>query len=309
MNNLSQLTRQHYEKNEADASLVSKVSEILDALPDGSVDSVRLAGLDQFHVRGLAATEQLAQIVGIQRGAAILDAGSGLGGPSRYLASTYGCRVIGVDLSPSYVGVAQLLAQRTRLDELVSYEIGDLTALPFGDSCFDVVWTQHVVMNIPARERLYLELRRVLKPGGKLAFYDVLATDANLKPHFPVPWAENDETSFLFTEGETVTALQRAGFTIATWNDVTAEALEWIGQQRQPTQGFSLGVVLGQRLGEMSANLARNIREGRVRFVMGVCTADGERSAKPKTSLEFLLQEVAGNPKPEATGEQEAADG
>jgi hypothetical protein len=113
----------------------------------------------------------------------------------------------------------------------------------------------------------------------------------------------------LFTEGETVTALQRAGFTIATWNDVTAEALEWIGQQRQPTQGFSLGVVLGQRLGEMSANLARNIREGRVRFVMGVCTADGERSAKPKTSLEFLLQEVAGNPKPEATGEQEAADG
>jgi SAM-dependent methyltransferase len=99
MSNLSQLIRQHYEKNEADSSLVSKVSKILDSLPDGSVDSVRLAGLDQFHVRGLAATEQLAQIAGIQRGAAILDAGSGLGGPSRYLASTYGCRVIGVDLS------------------------------------------------------------------------------------------------------------------------------------------------------------------------------------------------------------------
>jgi sarcosine/dimethylglycine N-methyltransferase len=307
MSNLSQLIRQHYEKNEADASLVSKVSKILDSLPDGSVDSVRLAGLDQFHVRGLAATEQLAQIAGIQRGAAILDAGSGLGGPSRYLAGTYGCRVSGVDLSPSYVAVAQLLAQRTRLDELVSYEIGDLTALPFGDSCFDVVWTQHVVMNIPERERLYLEFRRVLKSGGKLALFDVLATDANLKPHFPVPWAENGETSFLFTEGETITALQRAGFTIAAWNDVTAEALAWIGQQRPPTQGFSLGVVLGSRGGEMLANLARNVREGRVRFVMGVCTADGEQSATPKTSLEFVLQEVAGTGKPRATGEQEAA--
>jgi len=121
--------------------------------------------------------EQLAQIAGIERGATILDAGSGLGGPSRYLASTYGCRVIGVDLTPSFVAVAQLLAQRTGLNTLVSYQIGDLLALPFPDSCFDAVWTQHVVMNIPDRERVYREFRRVLKPGGKLAFYDVLATD------------------------------------------------------------------------------------------------------------------------------------
>jgi sarcosine/dimethylglycine N-methyltransferase len=287
MNNLSQLIRQHYEKNEADASLVSKVSKILDSLPDQSVDSLRLAGLDQFHTMGLAATEQLAQIAGIQRGAAILDAGSGLGGPSRYLASTY--------------------AQRTHLDELVSYEVGDLSSLPFGDSSFDVVWTQHVVMNIPERERLYLEFRRVLKSGGKLALFDVLATDANLKPHFPVPWAENGETSFLFTEAETITALQRAGFTIAAWNDVTAEVVEWFGQQRPPATDFSLGIVLGPRLAEMLANLARNIRENRIRFVMGVCTANGEQSAKPKTSEEFRLQEVAGNRKPGATGEQEAA--
>jgi sarcosine/dimethylglycine N-methyltransferase len=138
---------------------------------------------------GLAATEQLAQIAGIERGAAILDAGSGLGGPSRYLASTYGCRVIGADLSPSFVAVAQLLAQRTGLNALVSYQIGDLLALPFPDSCFDVVWTQHVVMNIPDRERVYREFRRMLRPGGKLAFYDLLATDASLELHFPVPWA------------------------------------------------------------------------------------------------------------------------
>jgi hypothetical protein len=126
MNELAKLTRQHYEKNEAGANLLSKVTKILDSLPDGSLDSSQLAGLDQFHVMGLAATEQLARIAGIERGAAILDAGSGLGGPSRYLA-------------------------------------------------------------------------------GKLAFYDVLATDASLELLFPV-------------------------------------------------------------------------REGRVRFVMGVCTADGARS-------------------------------
>ena len=116
MNELFNLIRQHYEKNEADTSLVSKVTTILDSLPEGSVDSSQLAGLDQFHVMGLAATEQLAQIAGIERGATILDAGSGLGGPSRYLASIYGCRVIGVDLTPSFVAVAQLLAATNRFE-------------------------------------------------------------------------------------------------------------------------------------------------------------------------------------------------
>jgi sarcosine/dimethylglycine N-methyltransferase len=86
MNELFKLTRQHYEKNETEASLLSKVTKILESLPDGSVDSSALAGLDQFHVMGLAATEELAQMAAIERGSAILDAGSGLGGPSRYLA-------------------------------------------------------------------------------------------------------------------------------------------------------------------------------------------------------------------------------
>jgi sarcosine/dimethylglycine N-methyltransferase len=278
MNELSKLTRQHYEKNETGASLLSKVTNILDSLPDGSVDSSVLAGLDEFHVMGRVATEQLAQIAAIERGATILDAGSGLGGPSRYLAGTYGCRVIGVELSPSFVAVAQLLAQRTGLNALVSYQIGDLLALPFPDSCFDVVWTQHVVMNIPDRERVYREFRRMLRPGGKLAFYDVLAADGGLELHFPVPWAESSETSFLLTQDETSSVLVTAGFAITAWNDVTIEALNWIGQQRPPTQGFNLGLVMGPRFGEMSANLARNIREGRIRFVMGVCTADGTRS-------------------------------
>jgi hypothetical protein len=62
MNELFKLTRQHYEKNETEASLLSKVTKILESLPDGSVDSSQLAGLDQFHVMGLAATEQLAQM-------------------------------------------------------------------------------------------------------------------------------------------------------------------------------------------------------------------------------------------------------
>ena len=277
MNELSQLTRQHYEKNETGNSLLSKVSSILDSLPDKPIESSRLAALDQFHIMGLEATKQLAQLAGLQSDAAVLDAGSGLGGPSRYLASTYGCRVVGVDLSASFVDVAQLLAQRTRLSALVSYQTGDLLALPFPDTSFDVVWTQHVVMNISDRERVYREFRRVLRPGGKLAFFDVLAADTKPEVHFPVPWAESSETSFLFTQDETSFVLVNAGFTITTWNDVTAGALNWISQQRPGAQGLNLGVVMGPRFGEMGLNVAQNTREGRIRFVMAVCTADGKQ--------------------------------
>jgi len=127
MNDLSKLTRQPYEKNEAGPAWSPK-----------SLKSWILCRLDRSTLRSLlawtnftswlAATEQLAQIAGIERGTTILDAGSGLGGPSRYLASTYGCRVIGADLSPSFVAVAQVLAQRNGLDALVSFYGPELTS-------------------------------------------------------------------------------------------------------------------------------------------------------------------------------------
>jgi ubiquinone/menaquinone biosynthesis C-methylase UbiE len=82
--------------------------------------------------------------------------------------------------------LAQLLAQRTGLNALASYQTGDLLALPFPDRGFDVVWTQHVVMNIQDRERVYREFRRILMSDGKLAFFDALAADTKPELHFGV---------------------------------------------------------------------------------------------------------------------------
>jgi len=277
--NTAELTRQHYDAVEDDQSLMAKVIQLLDAQIDGPVDVMQLAGLDQFHVRGLAATEELAKLVNIQREMKILDAGSGLGGPARYLAETYGCNVTGVDLTPSFVAVSKLLAERTGMSNLVSYKIGDLAALSFPDANFDVVWTQHVVMNIRDREQVYREFRRVLKPSGKLAFYDVFAADDKPEPLFPVPWAESSETSFLLTKAETIAAFERVDLTLSVWNDVTAAASAWIDQPKPPSpQGLSLATVMGPRFADMSANLVRNIREGRIRLVMGSCDATSARS-------------------------------
>src|SRR5215475_11902378 len=73
----------------------------------------QLGTLDQFHTRGLAATKDLAELTGITGGMTVLDVGSGVGGPARFLAATYGCAVTGVDLSEPFVEAARYLTGRT----------------------------------------------------------------------------------------------------------------------------------------------------------------------------------------------------
>src|SRR5499427_3823917 len=144
-----------------------------------------LAGLDQFHTRGLAATSELARLAGIAADMSVLDVGSGVGGPARFLAKTYGCRVTGVDLSEAFVDAARYLTERTGLSGKVSFQTASALELPFDAGRFDVVLLQHVAMNIADRPRLYREIRRVLKEGGKFATYD--AVSSNGEPHYPVP--------------------------------------------------------------------------------------------------------------------------
>ena len=150
--------------------LSSQRSESLGALGAGPLTATQLAGFDQFHIRGLAATVELAELMGVKRDDLVLDAGSGIGGPSRYLAETFGCPVIGVDLAPSFVAVAQLLADRSGLRDRLEYQVGNLLDLNFPDEHFDIVYTQHVVMNIRDRDRLYQGIRRVLKTGRYIRF-------------------------------------------------------------------------------------------------------------------------------------------
>ena len=265
-NNLNQNIQAHYAKPDIGKQILAaleKAGKDIDRLTPGD-----LAPIDEFHIRGRAATLELAQAAGVDSTKRVLDVGSGLGGPARALAREFGCQVTGIDLTEEYCRVAEMLSGRIGLSTHLEFLQGDALDLPFADATFDVVWTEHVAMNIPDKSRLYRQMHRVLKPGGTLAIYDILAGPAG-PVHFPVPWARVPQSSFLATPDELRLFLDEAGFRIADWADTTDLARAWFaalaGKVRKeglPPLGFHL--LLGPEFKEMARNQRRNLDEGRI---------------------------------------------
>lgn len=265
-NAVNEAIRTHYGRPDLAAVILAALEDAGADLQQLSLEA--LAPIDEFHIRGRAATLELAQAAGLRSTMRVLDIGSGIGGTSRCLAKEFGCRVTGIDLTDEYCQVASMLTARVGLDALVDYRQGDATNLPFADNEFDVVWSEHTAMNIPDKRRLYGEMHRVLKPGGTLAIYDVLAGPSG-PVLFPVPWARTPDTSFLVSPEELRELLRDSGFTVADWKDTTAEAREWfvklaerIRREGFPALGFHL--LMGHDFRAMAQNQGRNLEEGRI---------------------------------------------
>lgn len=129
---------------------------------------------DQDHFGGVEANDMLAAKAGIANHHVVLDVCSGMGGPARYLAHRLGCRVVGLDFTASRHRGAQRLTQMVGLDHLVRFEHGNALAMPFEDASFDVAIGQEAWCHIPDKTRLIAECARVVKPGGAIAFTDIL---------------------------------------------------------------------------------------------------------------------------------------
>jgi ubiquinone/menaquinone biosynthesis C-methylase UbiE len=233
-----------------------------------------LAPVDEFHSGGRNATVRLAQIAQINDSERVLDVGCGIGGPSRYLASRFGCVVTGLDLTAEFIALAGMLAQRTRLSDKVTYRQGDALDLPFADASFDLVWSQNAAMNIADRDRLYAEMHRVLRPAGRVALQE-MAAGAGGEPFFPTPWASNKSISFLLTPQSTRAALERIGFRVVAWQDTTEEALQQqmarakaIETESLPPLG--LHILIGEAFPTVTKNMLRNLQEERLKLFNAV---------------------------------------
>ena len=227
-----------------------------------------LAPIDHFHARGLAATEELARLLDAQSGDHVLDIGAGIGGPARWLAATFGCRVTGIDLTPEFCTAARRLVEATGLAGKVTILEGDATHLPFDDATFDRAWSQNVIMNIADKARFYAEAFRVLRPGGVLALANVVAGTGGAMI-YPVPWASTAAESFLATVDETRRDIAAAGFEIVAFEDTSAarRAAARANRQKLETAGLprlGVHVFLGERYRDFQINSARNTETGAI---------------------------------------------
>jgi ubiquinone/menaquinone biosynthesis C-methylase UbiE len=258
--------------------LVEAIGSALDAagLHGAALKPADLAPVDEFHIRGRAATVEIVAALGVTADSKVLDLGSGLGGPARTLAELTGCAVTGVDLTPEFCDVATALSGWTGMAERTSFRVGDATATGLPDATFDAALTVHVAMNIPDKPALYAEAFRVLRPGGRFAVYDVLQGEGG-DPHYPVPWANDASTSFLATSEEMRDMLTAAGFAIMSEADSSEASLAWFQQLRERVERegpppVTFASFLGDAFGRMAANQVANLAERRIRTVMYACS-------------------------------------
>jgi SAM-dependent methyltransferase len=216
--------------------------------------------VDQLHGGGLNSTKAQAALIPIDKETRVLDAGCGIGGSSRYLAHTYGCRVEAIDLTPQFVEAAARLNALCGMSDRISVSEGSVTDLPYPDHSFDVVWCQNVTMNVEDKRRMLAEAFRVLVPGGVYTFSHTAQGPAGA-PYYPLPWARDPSYSFLGTPEHVLGLLAEAGFVSI---EDRREGSGAGAQAPRPQGDLGLATVMGADMPARQANSGRSVAEGRL---------------------------------------------
>jgi ubiquinone/menaquinone biosynthesis C-methylase UbiE len=257
----------HYRR----AGLLSRLNAALteDGVDPDHPSMEALAPYDQFHGRGLDATLEIAELMRAGPTDHILDIGSGIGGPARYFANRFGCRITGIDLTPEYCDLARHLTRLLDLEDRITFEVGDALAMPFIDASFDGAYSMNVSMNIADKGAFYREIHRVLKPGAWLVLSEV-AKGQGGELDYPTPWAGSARTSFLSTLEETRRGLVEVGFDVIQLRTTLEEARAFGARSRaivergEKPPHRAVMLMLGEIATQAMANMSRGLSEGRI---------------------------------------------
>lgn len=271
MEALHTLIENHYQNN-------GLYEDILERLEEQNVDlnhvsRWHIAAVDEFHVRGAEVSEELAQEINLNH-SRVLDVGCGLGGPSRMLAEKYHCRVTGIDLNREYIRTAIGLSKLVGLQDRTQYIHSDALDLPFEDGSFDVVWTQHVQMNVRHKLKFYSEIERVLTDQGTFIYYDIFRKNGS-DVDYPVPWAEDASISFLGTAENMEDMLERLCFTNLLSRDQTVQGIRFLNDlfEKLKLNGppkLGLNVLMGQSTKPKLKNLLKGLEEEKIILQSGI---------------------------------------
>lgn len=271
MNSLNQSIEKHYHKHELYEDIVKRLEEHGTDL--NNVKRSDIAGVDEFHVRGAEVSKELSTYINLH-GADVLDIGCGLGGPCRMLADEFGCTTTGIDLSAEYVRTANELSRLVKLEDRTTFIQGDATNLPFDSDSFEVVWSQHVQMNVQNKELFYSEVERVLKPGGHFLYYDIFQNKDG-EVTYPMPWASTANQSFLIKVGELEQTLTRLGFSKTISTNQTLAGIGFFDDSVAKLKEFGppkigLNVLMGKTTKPKLMNLLAHLKKAILSLESGV---------------------------------------
>ena len=270
---MTQAIADHWGKGDVYGRILSALREMKKPLDALTLED--LAPVDHFHARGFPATVELADRLPAKPEHHLVDIGCGLGGPARYMARRFGCRVSGVDITPPFVEAANRLTALLGMQSQVEIALGDGQRLPYPDEAFDGAYSQHVTMNVADRSAFFAEAYRVLKPGAFFAL-----TEHGLgpvgAPHYPVPWSADGSGAYLVTPAETSALLENAGFEAIAIDHTGAQyaaayrtAID--RAQKAPLPPLGLHLLMGETSLQKMRNAARNIDEGRTHPIQVAC--------------------------------------
>jgi len=275
MSDVNQALDQHYSDRLSANQILAEVDRLFPDLASPG----DFAAIDQLHLGGRGATLKQLDAMSITADYRVLDIGCGLGGSARLIADRYHCPVVGVDITADFCALAEALNQRLKKSLPVAFVQADATQLPFNDKSFDLLISQHCIMNVAEPEKALAEFRRLLKPGGRLLLHEVLQGEQS-PPYYPVPWASAANHSFLLDEAKLRQLLSSAGLQIEHFEDLSDTALSWRKHHQQKPQRTSTDdrpllspkLIFGDRFPLMAQNLLRNLDESRVRVIsMSTC--------------------------------------
>ena len=262
--------------HDAEYATANLGERIVAALKDAGIPPEKwtpeiLGPADQIHGGGLQQTQVHAALVSITSDMHLLDIGCGIGGPARYFATEFGCRVTGIDLTDEYIDAASLLTQKIGLSDRVAFDCGDATALPYDDASFDMAWALNVTMNIEDRAGLYAGVHRVLKPGGRFCISEI-GQGPGGEPYYPLTWAADPAYSFLLPPEDMRTLLESSGFRVVEWIDETARrkaSTDGRPAETAPVETpLTIEITRGADYPDRRKNSGRSAKEGRLTNVM-----------------------------------------
>ncbi len=251
-------------------SLLAKITAGIESIgkTPASVTVDELAPVDEFHIGGRQASEEFTSQLGLGGNDHVLDVGCGIGGTSRFVASRFGCRVTGIDLTPEFIETGTALCKWVGLDNLVELHHGNALDMPFTGGSFDAAIMLHVGMNIADKAGLFSEVYRLLRPGAVFGVYDVMKT-GNDELKYPVPWSSVPDTSALATQAQYVAALQQAGFDVIEVHnrrefaaDFFAETRERMAAAGETPPPLGVHIAMGENAPAKITNMVENIAAG-----------------------------------------------